>query len=338
MLIADDHAEVAKAVSRLLALECDVVGSVGDGSAVLEAAQRLRPDVVVLDLNLPNVNGLEACRQITVANPATKVIVFTAMNDPDIRQRSFEVGASAFVSRWRATATCCRPSSACVPMEAMNCPVKPMGYHAAALALRSQPWQDRPDAERFLQILGLRSWRVALSSAGARSKPRGLPPDAHPHVQQILLLQGVDRGNLVVDSFTANFRVDLDKRVGRPVNVVQVVVLPTGFVGAPEQAVVDYIRATFANRPDPDLIVTVAGPAATFARKHRQELFPDSPLVFASVDQRVLGDVPLGKNETAVAVVNDFPHADRRHPAGASPDQAGVRGDGSRTDWAILAS
>lgn len=88
---------MAKAVCRVLAVDCDVVGSVADGSAVLEAAQRLQPDVIVVDLNLPNVNGLEACRQIMQLNPQAKVIVFTAMNDPDVRQRSFEVGASAFV-------------------------------------------------------------------------------------------------------------------------------------------------------------------------------------------------------------------------------------------------
>ena len=97
VLIADDHAEVVKAVGRLLAIECDVVGIVADGSALLEAAQRLEPDVVVVDLNLPNVNGLEACRQITRRQPATKVIVFTAMNDPEIKQHSFEAGAAAFV-------------------------------------------------------------------------------------------------------------------------------------------------------------------------------------------------------------------------------------------------
>ena len=90
-------------------------------------------------------------------------------------------------------------------------------------------------------------------------------------------------------------------------NIVQVTVGPTGFVGAPEQAVVDFIRSTFADRPKPDLIVTVAGPAAIFARKYRQQLFPDTPLLFAAVDQRYLGDAPLGENETAVAVVNDFP-------------------------------
>ncbi len=97
VLLAEDHPGVAKAVCRVLALDCDVVGSVADGSAVLAAAQRLQPDVIVVDLHLPNVSGLEACRQITQLNPAAKVIVFTAMNDPDVKQRSFEVGASAFV-------------------------------------------------------------------------------------------------------------------------------------------------------------------------------------------------------------------------------------------------
>jgi DNA-binding NarL/FixJ family response regulator len=99
VLIADDHPEVAKAVCRLLALDCEVVGSVADGSALLEAAQRLQPDVVVLDVNLPKVHGLEACRQITQVNAEMKVIVFTALTDWDIRERSFEVGASAFVSK-----------------------------------------------------------------------------------------------------------------------------------------------------------------------------------------------------------------------------------------------
>ena len=82
---------------------------------------------------------------------------------------------------------------------------------------------------------------------------------------------------------------------------------PTGFVGAPEQAVVDFIRSTFADRPKPDLIVTIAGPAAVFARKYRQQLFPDTPLLFAAVDERYLRDAPLGENDAAVAVANDFP-------------------------------
>ena len=97
MLIADDHPGVAKALCRVLALDCEVVGTVADGSAVLEAVQRLQPDVIVVDVNLPNVDGLEACRQITQLNPKAKVIVYSAMDDPDVTQRSFQVGASAFV-------------------------------------------------------------------------------------------------------------------------------------------------------------------------------------------------------------------------------------------------
>jgi DNA-binding NarL/FixJ family response regulator len=99
VLIAEDHPGVAKAVRRMLSLDCDVIGIVADGSAVLEAAQRLQPDVIVVDLNLPHVHGLEVCRQLSQVNPNTKVIVFSATNDPDVKQRSVEVGASAFVCK-----------------------------------------------------------------------------------------------------------------------------------------------------------------------------------------------------------------------------------------------
>ena len=99
VLLAEDHPGVAKAVCRMLALDCDVVATVADGSAVLQAAQRLQPDVIVMDLNLPHVHGLDACRAIKQVNPDAKVILFSAMNDPDVRQRSFEAGASAFVSK-----------------------------------------------------------------------------------------------------------------------------------------------------------------------------------------------------------------------------------------------
>jgi DNA-binding NarL/FixJ family response regulator len=112
VLIAEDHTGVAKSVCRLLALHCEVVGTIADGSTVLEAAQRLEPDVIVVDLNLPHVHELEACRQLKQVKPEAIVIVFSAMNDPDLKQRSFEVGASAFVCV-KGRATCSRPSNAC---------------------------------------------------------------------------------------------------------------------------------------------------------------------------------------------------------------------------------
>ena len=125
-------------------------------------------------------------------------------------------------------------------------------------------------------------------------------------VRQVLVLQSVNRGNLTIDEFTGNFRVELDTRADKPVNVFQVVVGATGFVSAPEQATVGYIQSAFIDRPQPNLIITVGGPAAVFARKYRQQLFPDTPLLFAAVDQRYLGNAPLGDNETAVVADNDF--------------------------------
>jgi DNA-binding NarL/FixJ family response regulator len=99
VLLADDYPDMVKAISRLLALDCDIVGSVADGKVLLETAQRLQPDVIVLDVNLPNVDSLEACREITRANPAMKVITFTAVQDPDASRAFFAAGASAFVSK-----------------------------------------------------------------------------------------------------------------------------------------------------------------------------------------------------------------------------------------------
>jgi signal transduction histidine kinase len=128
-------------------------------------------------------------------------------------------------------------------------------------------------------------------------------------VRQVLVLQSVGRGNRVIDEFTGGFRVELDQRVEKPVNVIQFVVGPTGFVHASEPAVVEYIRSTFLDRPRPDLMVTIGGPAAVFARRYRQQLFPETPLLFAAVDQRYLGSAPLEGNETAVAVDNEFSRA-----------------------------
>ena len=70
--------------------------------------------------------------------------------------------------------------------------------------------------------------------------------DAQPVVRQVLVLQSFDRGIQVLDYLTGNLRVDLDERVGSPVNVVRVVVSPAGAVGAPDQTIVSYLRATYA--------------------------------------------------------------------------------------------
>ena len=97
VLLADDHAGILAALQRVLNPSCEVVGCATSGVALLEAATRLRPDVIVMDIAMPNVNGLEACREIKHAIPQTKVVVLTATNDPDVKQHALSLGASAFV-------------------------------------------------------------------------------------------------------------------------------------------------------------------------------------------------------------------------------------------------
>jgi DNA-binding NarL/FixJ family response regulator len=102
VLIADDHPGMAKALVRVLSSECDVVGVVADGSDVAGAVARLEPVVAVVDVNLPDVNGLEVCRRIVKANPRARVILITAMLDEAMRADVLAAGASAFVSKQAA--------------------------------------------------------------------------------------------------------------------------------------------------------------------------------------------------------------------------------------------
>ena len=97
VLLADDHAGILTALQRMLEPSCDVVGRVTDGSALLEAAGRYQPDVIVLDVTMPEIDGLEACRQIMVAAPNTRIVFLTADDDAAVRQRALSLGASAFV-------------------------------------------------------------------------------------------------------------------------------------------------------------------------------------------------------------------------------------------------
>lgn len=68
-----------------------------DGAAAVEATARLRPDVVVLDLAMPGMGGIDACHQIRQTFPQIKVVILTANNDPELKQEAFRCGASAFV-------------------------------------------------------------------------------------------------------------------------------------------------------------------------------------------------------------------------------------------------
>ena len=99
VLLADDHAGIVQVLDRLLSRDCDIVGVVADGRDVADAATRLQPVVTVVDLNMPNVNGLDICRQIRRSDPDAHVIVISGMFDDDIRDEALAAGAAGFVHK-----------------------------------------------------------------------------------------------------------------------------------------------------------------------------------------------------------------------------------------------
>jgi len=97
ILLADDHTLVAEAFKRLLEPEFDVVGTVADGRALLRTAPELQPDVVLVDLSMPLLNGLDAGKQLKQLSPGIKIIVVTMNEDPDIAADTMDKWASGYL-------------------------------------------------------------------------------------------------------------------------------------------------------------------------------------------------------------------------------------------------
>ncbi len=97
VIIADDHTMLVEAFEKLLSPECDVVAKVADGRALLTAVNELRPDVVVLDLAMPLLNGLDAARQIKQSHPTVRLVFVTMNEDPDLAAQAFRIGGAAYL-------------------------------------------------------------------------------------------------------------------------------------------------------------------------------------------------------------------------------------------------
>jgi DNA-binding NarL/FixJ family response regulator len=102
VVLADDNVQVLEYVREFVSSNCcEVVGMVTDGQAAVEAAAQLLPDVVVLDLSMPVLNGIEAAKRMLEANPSTRIVFLTVEKDPDTCRAALEAGACGYVLKPR---------------------------------------------------------------------------------------------------------------------------------------------------------------------------------------------------------------------------------------------
>jgi DNA-binding NarL/FixJ family response regulator len=101
ILLADDHPALLAHVARLLGQHHEVVGSVSSGLELLASAERLDPDVVVLDISMPGLDGLETARRLKLAGSRSKVVFLTVCEDVDFAREALALGADGYVVKSR---------------------------------------------------------------------------------------------------------------------------------------------------------------------------------------------------------------------------------------------
>ena len=104
ILIVDDHPVVRHGLRNLLELQpgWEVIDEAADGMDALEKADRLNPDVILLDVSMPKMNGLEACRLIRKAVPASEILIVTQHDSPQMMREALEAGARGYVVKSNA--------------------------------------------------------------------------------------------------------------------------------------------------------------------------------------------------------------------------------------------
>jgi DNA-binding NarL/FixJ family response regulator len=103
VLLADDHTLLLDAFRKLLSDSCEVVGTVTNGKDLLDAAERLRPDVAVVDVTMPMLNGVAAARRLKELHPEIRILFLTMNEDPDVAAEAFRAGASGYLLKRSAS-------------------------------------------------------------------------------------------------------------------------------------------------------------------------------------------------------------------------------------------
>lgn len=150
ILLADDHRLLLDAFRKLLAEQCEIVGTAGDGSTALEVAHRLKPDVVVMDISMPVLNGLEAGRRLRAELPDIKLIFLTVHDDPSLRAEAMKMGASGYLLKNVAASELLDAIAMAVAGDSYFSPTTATGTRSESDLLATQLTDRQRDVLRLL--------------------------------------------------------------------------------------------------------------------------------------------------------------------------------------------
>ena len=167
IVIADDHALLREAFQKLLEADCDIVGCVGDGRALLEVAPQVKPDVILLDLAMPLLNGLDAGQQLKRMMPNVKLIVLTVQEDPDLAHEAFRVGVSGFLLKNSAGAELFEAIRSVLQGKSYVTPLIAQGMEGSFIQARKRPVPHRDLTSRQREVLQLMAEGYSMKQVAA---------------------------------------------------------------------------------------------------------------------------------------------------------------------------
>jgi DNA-binding NarL/FixJ family response regulator len=157
VVLADDHTMLVEAFEKLLAPVCDIVGKVADGRALLAAVRELRPDIVVVDISMPLLNGLTAARQIRELDRDVRLVFVTMNEDPDLAAEAFRAGASAYLLKRSAASELVTAIQQVMQHRSYVTPLVTEGMVGSLMSQGGQEGKDRhaltPRQREVLQLL-----------------------------------------------------------------------------------------------------------------------------------------------------------------------------------------
>lgn len=164
ILMADDHTLVLEGLRKLLEREFELVGTVEDGRTLLAEAGRLRPDVILLDVSMPLLNGIDAARRLRKLVPGSKLVFVTMHDDPTYVAEAFQAGASGYVVKRSAASALIRAIRTVLRGRRYGAPAVPAGVPPRTTRVRAPTGSLTARQREIVQLVA--EGRAAKEIAG----------------------------------------------------------------------------------------------------------------------------------------------------------------------------